>query len=176
VERAINGSEEVGRWRRYIAVVDNCWAECFEEAEERAMENVHLRTENQQLRAGANSRIDDDIERATREPLAARAQAEEAQQEIAQLRMQLAEAHDAARTAEQAVRTMMSVSPRNLKHDMGTGTRNVTFTINRNDYKYLRQSQICRLWEISSTISDASSKPAVTILDGLQPTIPEPQA
>jgi hypothetical protein len=66
-----------------------------------------------------------------REVLAARAQAEEAPQETGQLRTQLEEVHEATRAAEQAVRTMMLVSPRNLSHDdAGMGTRNMTFTIN----------------------------------------------
>ncbi|KAF8248578.1 hypothetical protein K440DRAFT_245533 [Wilcoxina mikolae CBS 423.85] len=131
LEIAINGSEEIGRWRRYIAAVEDAWVEYFEEAEDRAMENRQLRAESQQLREGANCGREEDVDRATREALAARAQAEEAQQEIAQLRTQLAEAHEATRTVEQAVRTMMSVSPRNLNHnDEATGTRNMTFTIN----------------------------------------------
>ncbi|KAF8241541.1 hypothetical protein K440DRAFT_678733 [Wilcoxina mikolae CBS 423.85] len=81
--------------------------------------------------AGANGGREEEGDGAMRELLMARAQAEEAQQGIAQLRTQLAEAHKATRTEQQVVQTMISVSPQNLNHnDVGIGTHNLTFTIN----------------------------------------------
>ncbi|KAF8541789.1 hypothetical protein BDD12DRAFT_877997 [Trichophaea hybrida] len=106
LERSINdGPNENGWWRRYIAALEDMWAECYDEAEGRAVAMEELMAEVKTLRAAAAGGTEDKEYRAAREAMAARAIAEAAQQETAELRTQVA-------AAEEAVRMVMMANAR----------------------------------------------------------------
>ncbi|KAF8248689.1 hypothetical protein K440DRAFT_642106 [Wilcoxina mikolae CBS 423.85] len=114
-----NYTDENGRWRRYIAAVEDAWAECYHAAEDQAATIEELTAEVESLRMAGGG--DDEADRATREALAARAVADAAQQESAALRTQVA-------AAEEAVRMVMASNARS--QGGGGNAANVnTFTI-----------------------------------------------
>jgi hypothetical protein len=115
--------DENGRWRRYIAALEDAWLECYAAAEKRAATIEELTTENENLRAASG---EDEADRAARDALAARATAEAAQQETARLRAQLAVAEEAVRASEAAVRMVMAA---NIRNPGGMGNMTNTFTI-----------------------------------------------
>jgi hypothetical protein len=112
LERSIVEPDENGRWRRYIAAMEDAWAECFDAAEDRAAVIEDLTAENENLSAAAGG--EEEADRAAREVLAAR-------REVAELRRRLAEAEESARASEAAVRVMMAAGTRSQ-----VGTRNAT--------------------------------------------------
>jgi hypothetical protein len=117
------GPDENGRWRRYIAALEDAWLECYAAAEERAATIEELNTENENLRAAGG---EDEADKAARDALAARATAEAAQQETARLRAQLAVAEEAVRASEAAVRMVMAA---NIRNPGGMGNMTNTFTM-----------------------------------------------
>jgi hypothetical protein len=122
LERPINDDpNENGRWRRYIAALEDAWAECYDEAEDLSVAMEELMVEVKTLRAATAGGAEDQADRAAREALAARAIAEAAQQETAELRTQVA-------AAEEALRIVMTA---NARSQGGGNTTNInTFTIN----------------------------------------------
>jgi hypothetical protein len=118
LEKSIDdGPDENGRWRRYIAALEDAWAECYDAAEDRAVAIEDLTTEVENLRAAAGG--EDEADRAAREALTAR-------QEVAELRRQLVEAEEAVRASEVAVRMVLAASARNPRR---AGSATNTFTI-----------------------------------------------
>jgi hypothetical protein len=118
LEKSINdGPDENGRWRRYIAALEDAWAACYDAAEDWAVAIEDLTTEVENLRAAAGG--EDEADRAAREALMAR-------QEVAELRRQLVKAEEAVRASEVAVRMVLAASARN-PHRAGSATN--TFTI-----------------------------------------------
>jgi hypothetical protein len=117
LEQSIVKPDENGRWRRYLAAVEDTWVECFNAAEDRAAAIEDLTAENEILRAAAGG--EDAADRAAREALAAR-------QEVAEFRRQLAEAEERVQASEAAVRIMMAAG---AKSQVGIGNATNTFTI-----------------------------------------------